>query len=150
MIGVSDDQLTHSLSHCTIRSVVATWAATEPLIRRIYLFGSRARGANRPDSDIDLAIFNDIDPAEMATCIRSASPRDRHWVEQLAASARDWTFGENKERWQVALAARFSVPVQIERSRRTDRVVRPSLKCCRVLLYRDAPRYNTKCGQVFE
>src|SRR4051812_21991458 len=30
-------------------------AATEPRIMAIYLFGSRARGDARPDSDVDLA-----------------------------------------------------------------------------------------------
>ena len=37
---------------------MTTWAEAEPLIRRVYLFGSRARGDNRSDSDIDLAILN--------------------------------------------------------------------------------------------
>jgi small ligand-binding sensory domain FIST len=129
------------LSHDAIRTVVSAWAATEPLVRRIYLFGSRARGDNRPDSDIDLAILNNIDPAELATCIRSALPRDRQHVEQLAASARTLTFRKNCERWQALLATRFGVPVQVERSRRTDQVVRPSLKRCRVLLYRNATSY---------
>jgi predicted nucleotidyltransferase len=136
-----DDPPAGYLSHNAMHSIVSAWAVTEPLIRRIYLFGSRARGDNRPDSDIDLAILNGIDPAELATCIRSTLPRDRQRMEQLAASARDWTFGENQERWQAALAARFDVPVQIERSRRSDRVVRPSLKRSRVLLYRRASSY---------
>jgi predicted nucleotidyltransferase len=72
---------------------VTAWAETEPLIRRVYFFGSRTRGDNQPGSDIDLAILNDIDSAELATCIRSALPGDLQNLAQLAASARDWTLG---------------------------------------------------------
>ena len=43
--------------------------------RRIILFGSRARGEHRPDSDLDLFIEMDVDPAvpprERARRIRS-------------------------------------------------------------------------------
>jgi len=138
-----DDPPAGRLSHDAIRSIVSAWAVTEPLTRRIYLFGSRARSDNRPDSDIDLAILNDIDPAELAAWIRGVLPWDGKHIEQLAASARDSTFNENKERWQVALTGFFDVPVQIERPRRTDRVVRPSLKRCRVLLCRNATSYLT-------
>lgn len=35
---------------------VAKWAATEPLVRKAYLFGSRVRGTHRPDSDLNVAI----------------------------------------------------------------------------------------------
>ena len=124
----------------TIGQLVSVWAAEQPLIRRVYLFGSRARGDNRPDSDIDLAILNDIDAAELATCIRSALPRDYPDSAALALSARNWTFSNNRKRWQAQLAARFEVPVQLERPRKADVAVRPSLKLCRVLLYRRPAR----------
>ena len=35
---------------------VAKWAATEPLVRKAYLFGSRVRGTHSPDSDLGVAI----------------------------------------------------------------------------------------------
>ena len=35
---------------------IVEWAVKHPEILRIFLYGSRARGDNRPDSDIDLAI----------------------------------------------------------------------------------------------
>lgn len=120
----------------TIARVVTAWACGEPLIRRVYLFGSRARGDQRAGSDIDLAILNGIDPAELATCSRSALPRDRSNIAELAASARDWTYSENKERWDSALAGLFDVPIHLERPRKFDHRVRPSLKQCRMLLYR--------------
>ncbi|QLC23839.1 nucleotidyltransferase domain-containing protein [Parasphingopyxis algicola] len=38
------------------RAKIMAWAATHPEISQVYLYGSRARGDHRPDSDIDLAI----------------------------------------------------------------------------------------------
>ncbi|MEM9058965.1 MAG: nucleotidyltransferase domain-containing protein [Pseudomonadota bacterium] len=35
---------------------IVEWASRHPEIREVWLYGSRARGDNRPDSDIDLAI----------------------------------------------------------------------------------------------
>lgn len=35
---------------------IADWAAGEKWIAAVYIFGSRAKGTNRPDSDLDLAV----------------------------------------------------------------------------------------------
>lgn len=37
-------------------ATIREWAARHPEIVAVYLYGSRARGDHRPDSDIDLAI----------------------------------------------------------------------------------------------
>jgi predicted nucleotidyltransferase len=39
-----------------IATVLARWAAQHPEVHRIYIFGSRARGDHRPDSDLDIAV----------------------------------------------------------------------------------------------
>ena len=39
-----------------IKTSIATWAATEPLVTRAYIFGSRLKGTHRVDSDLDVAI----------------------------------------------------------------------------------------------
>ncbi len=39
---------------------IVTWAKRHPLIKQVYLYGSRARGDNRENSDIDLAIEMDF------------------------------------------------------------------------------------------
>lgn len=35
---------------------IARWAAEHLEVRRVWLFGSRAKGSHRPDSDVDIAI----------------------------------------------------------------------------------------------
>lgn len=42
------------------RQRIVEWARRHPKIRQVWLYGSRARGDNRPDSDIDLAIEMDF------------------------------------------------------------------------------------------
>jgi predicted nucleotidyltransferase len=39
------------------------WAASKPLVNRLWIFGSRARGDYRPDSDLDVAIELDLSAA---------------------------------------------------------------------------------------
>ncbi len=59
----ADDQLEDA-----IRILVA-WAASEPLIQRVFIYGSRVRGRSmtggpiRPDSDLDIAVEPDA-PAD--------------------------------------------------------------------------------------
>jgi tRNA nucleotidyltransferase (CCA-adding enzyme) len=38
---------------------VAAWAAAEPRVAAVALVGSHARGAARPDSDVDLVVLAD-------------------------------------------------------------------------------------------
>ena len=39
-----------------LKKIVGEWAASEPLIKKAYLFGSRVRGDHRDDSDLDVAV----------------------------------------------------------------------------------------------
>ncbi|MDO3515185.1 nucleotidyltransferase domain-containing protein [Ralstonia pseudosolanacearum] len=39
-----------------IRNIVTAWAETQPLVLKVWLFGSRVRRTERPDSDIDIAV----------------------------------------------------------------------------------------------
>jgi predicted nucleotidyltransferase len=106
-----------------ISQAVAEWAATEPLIRRVYLYGSRAKGSARPDSDIDLAILFKSDPSIVA--------EQRGDMFQ----ARWFTWEDHNPRWHADLSRRFSVPVHLKRPQRSNRIVRPALKSCRLRLY---------------
>jgi predicted nucleotidyltransferase len=63
MPGTSD--LEHDLEQLCL------WAARTPLIVRLWLYGSRARGDHRDDSDLDIAVENltaptDTDPLTTA------------------------------------------------------------------------------------
>lgn len=44
-----------------IARLVSWWARGKPLVKRVYLFGSRVRGDHGPDSDVDIAV--ELDPA---------------------------------------------------------------------------------------
>ena len=106
-----------------ISAAVASWAWGESLVRRVYLFESRAKGTARPDSDIDLAILHYIDPAVPGTC----DPDQEHW----------FTWWDHKQRWTDALQARLEGRADVQQvDRESRKIVVPSLKDCRICLYR--------------
>ena len=43
-----------------IQQSIAAWAGRKPLIKRVFIFGSRVRGDHRNDSDLDVAIELDL------------------------------------------------------------------------------------------
>lgn len=59
-------------------NAIQTWAAKHAKIKKIYLYGSRARGDHRPDSDIDLAI-------------------EMHIPEGQTSAYAQWFFGMKKQ-----------------------------------------------------
>jgi len=44
------------MSLSEISKIIADWAASEPIVVRVYIFGSRARGDHHENSDLDIAI----------------------------------------------------------------------------------------------
>lgn len=38
------------------REIISEWAVEKPLVKRVWIFGSRVRGNHREDSDLDVAI----------------------------------------------------------------------------------------------
>jgi hypothetical protein len=46
------------------RQEIVAWARRHPEIKAVYLYGSRARGDHRPDSDIDLAVVMNTQPGD--------------------------------------------------------------------------------------
>src|SRR3569833_791953 len=59
------------------------WAALNPVIKRVWIFGSRARGTARPDSDLDIAVEHDSLPGDSnanTTAIGEAENR-RHQLQ---------------------------------------------------------------------
>lgn len=53
-----------------LASAIARWAETVPCIKVVYLFGSRARGDHRPDSDVDLRIEFDYQSEDFESWLR--------------------------------------------------------------------------------
>ena len=47
-----------------MKDLLFAWAAEKPLVKRLWLFGSRVRGDHRPDSDVDVAIELDMSAAK--------------------------------------------------------------------------------------
>ena len=101
----------------TIAGIVRRWAAGQPLVRRAYLFGSRARGDNRPDSDIDLAVVCRMDRKILRQC-------DGDWT-----SARICFWHDYHQPWLDQLRRLFPVPVDLQiLDRDTRRIVHPAVK----------------------
>ena len=65
-----------------IRSKLAIWADSKPTVAVVYAFGSRAKGTNRPDSDLDLAFefVSEVDCA-LSELIENAN----RWKSELTA-----------------------------------------------------------------
>jgi predicted nucleotidyltransferase len=56
-----------------VKRRVAAWAAQQPLVTKVWLYGSRVKGTERPDSDIDIAVEirtlpGDSDASTTFTC----------------------------------------------------------------------------------
>jgi predicted nucleotidyltransferase len=64
------------------REVLCDWAGTTPEIVTLYVFGSRARGTARPDSDLDLAVEVS---GSFGPLVKFVLSRVR-WIEELLAS----------------------------------------------------------------
>ena len=71
-------------------ATLVAWAQREPLIKAVYVFGSYAKGTQRPGSDLDVAL-------------RLELPTDEAFTELV------W----NRRRWSEQLTAAVGVPVEI-------------------------------------
>lgn len=72
-----------------IHQALSGWAQGKPLVARLWIFGSRARGDQRTDSDLDIAIELDLTAAKgvdesggLATWMFDT----RGWEEELASA----------------------------------------------------------------
>jgi predicted nucleotidyltransferase len=93
------------------------WVHRQPNLRRLWLFGSRARGTERPDSDIDLAFEIDI----------------------LLDEAKKFSFREETlPRWIAELQSLSEFPVQLEPWASDGTNVAGYVASCNVLIYERA------------
>lgn len=77
--------------------LLAEWARATPLVKRAWVFGSRARSEHRPDSDLDIAL--ELDPAEFI-----GSDDSGGWVI--------WT--EEADAWEKQLGAIFGPSIDLD------------------------------------
>lgn len=103
---------------------VARWARREPLVLRVYFFGSRVKGMYRPESDLDVAI--EIDPEQVPT------DTDAELISCWFA---------HKGQWQKALQSRLAMPVDLDwhHPRRCDAVRRGLAEAGRLVYEKKSP-----------
>lgn len=80
-----------------IAAVLSDWARTKPLVKRVFVFGSRARGEERADSDLDIAV--ELDPV--------AFP-----CPDESGGIATWMFETNG--WKEELQSQFPFAVDLE------------------------------------
>ncbi|HEY1315646.1 MAG TPA: nucleotidyltransferase domain-containing protein [Gaiella sp.] len=85
----------------SLRERAATWAAAREDIVAVALVGSWARGAERPESDVDLVVLTDDPPAYVE--------RD-DWVEALAPGSE----GVRTADWGALVERRIRLPSGLE------------------------------------
>ena len=62
------------------RDILCEWAGATPEIIALHVFGSRARGTARPDSDLDLAI--EVDGGSFGPLVKFVLKR-AGWIDEL-------------------------------------------------------------------
>lgn len=58
-----------------LERIVTAWAASQPKVCCVYLFGSYVKGTYRPDSDLDVAVEIDTDED-------SEEPSSAAWIRE--------------------------------------------------------------------
>jgi uncharacterized protein len=61
-----------------------SWAAGQPTIRRLWVYGSRLKGTYLPESDLDVCVK--VDRLESEAQKEEFQVRLREWQEQLSAT----------------------------------------------------------------
>jgi predicted nucleotidyltransferase len=93
----------------------AAWADSKPAVRRAWAYGSRLRGTQREDSDLDLALE-----------IETSGSEDEAWNEWMAES----------DDWKAELEELSQLNVQLEwyAGEATPRILRFT-SCCSMLVF---------------
>jgi predicted nucleotidyltransferase len=61
---------------------IRRWAELQPIIKRVWLFGSRVRGTETPDSDLDIAVEHGALPGD-SDAFTTALCEMKKWRSQL-------------------------------------------------------------------
>ena len=77
-------------------SIIITWTRKTPEVQAVFLYGSRAKGTAKPDSEVVLALS----------------------IKGLEATWRFAKFISHRRGWRAELEAALGLAVQLERARR--------------------------------
>jgi predicted nucleotidyltransferase len=102
-----------------IQALLSTWAAKTPLVKRLWLFGSRVRGEQREDSDVDVAIELDM------TAVKG--------IDESAGMA-TWAFDTMTWKPELELLLSMVVDLQHYKSGETN-IIQAGLDRSSVLVY---------------
>lgn len=64
-------------------AAIRAWAASHSVVRRVWVFGSRVRGTERPESDLDIAVEHDAMPGD-SDAFTTAISEAENWRMELA------------------------------------------------------------------
>jgi predicted nucleotidyltransferase len=67
-----------------IKQTLRSWGEARSFVRRLWIYGSRARALHRPDSDLDVAI--EFDPNEGENCLTTWTFQGDAWEKELQQS----------------------------------------------------------------
>lgn len=76
----ADETVTQGV-HPDWPAVICAWAASEPLIEAAYLFGSRVKGTDRDDSDLDVAVI--VGGADEGERLGNAICEKPRWIANM-------------------------------------------------------------------
>lgn len=101
------------------QETISTWATTKPLVKRVWMFGSRVRGDHQPDSDLDIAA--EIDMAAV------------RGIDHSGGFA-TWAFESNS--WRTELAALIGLKIDLQSYRRGEtRTIQAGLDHSSILVH---------------
>lgn len=106
---------------------IRSWAKSQPDVAEVYLFGSRAKGVARPDSDLDIGVV-----------IKSTNPDEDAYTR--------WFFNADGWRGQLAALLPVRIDLQIANPEISTDIVAPAVKAHGVLIFaRDGSRTGFDC-----
>lgn len=63
-------------------AVIQRWAYATSIVKRVWVFGSRALGVHKPESDLDIAVEHDVLPGD-SDVLTTGFCEPANWREQL-------------------------------------------------------------------
>ena len=101
-----------------IKKVINSWAQNQPLIKRAFIFGSRARGDCQPHSDLDVAV-------------------ELHLGADDSKILSTWMFEEDEMKQSLQELIPFNLQLELLDGKKTPRILN-GVKESGILVYEDS------------